>query len=104
MGGTNGLSQALLLVGLALRIYLLSGPFGEIDADEAVVGLMALEMPREIPAFYWEQQYLGTIEPLVAAAFFVPVAMRRTLPTPRRHVPVAESVRSLRHEPRSSLG
>jgi len=60
----------VLGLGLALRIYLLTGPFREIDADEAVVGLMALEMPGEIPAFYWEQQYLGTIEPMAGALLF----------------------------------
>jgi hypothetical protein len=60
----------VLILALALRVYLLSGPFGQIDADEAVVGLMAYEMPRELPAFYWEQHYLGTLEPIVAAALF----------------------------------
>jgi hypothetical protein len=60
----------VLLLALAFRVFLLLGPFREIDADEAVVGLMALEMPREMPAFYWEQHYLGTIEPIVAAALF----------------------------------
>src|SRR3954447_4647055 len=57
----------ILLIGAGLRLWLLLGPFAEIDADEAVVGLMALQVPGEIPAFYWEQHYLGTIEPLTAA-------------------------------------
>ncbi len=60
----------ILALGLALRLYLVSGPYAEIDADEAVVGLMALQIPGELPAFYWEQHYLGTIEALVAAAVF----------------------------------
>src|SRR5436853_35554 len=38
---------AVLILALGFRIYLLTGPFGQIDADEAVVGLMALEMPQE---------------------------------------------------------
>lgn len=60
----------VLILALAPRVYLLVGPFREIDADEAVVGLMAMEMPRELPAFYWEQAYLGTIEPMTAAVLF----------------------------------
>jgi len=60
----------ILAIGAGLRVWLLLGPFGEIDADEAVVGLMAMQVPGELPAFYWEQHYLGTIEPLVAAGLF----------------------------------
>ena len=60
----------ILALGAALRVWLLLGPFGEIDADEAVVGLMAMQVPGELPAFYWEQQYLGTLEPLTAALVF----------------------------------
>lgn len=61
---------AILLLATGLRLYLLLGPFSEIDADEAVVGLMAMQVPGELPAFYWEQEYLGTVEPMVAAAVF----------------------------------
>lgn len=64
---------AILLLGATLRLYLLLGPYAEIDADEAIVGLMALNMPRELPAFYWEQHYLGSLEAVVAAAFFAMV-------------------------------
>jgi len=60
----------ILAVGAGLRLWLLLGPFSEIDADEAVVGLMAMQMPGELPAFYWEQHYLGTIEPMAAAVLF----------------------------------
>jgi len=60
----------ILLVGAGLRLWLLLGPFSEIDADEAVVGLMALQMPGELPAFYWQQEYLGTLEPLTAWLVF----------------------------------
>jgi hypothetical protein len=56
----------ILMIGAGLRLWLLLGPFSEIDADEAVVGLMALQMPGELPAFYWQQEYLGTLEPLTA--------------------------------------
>jgi 4-amino-4-deoxy-L-arabinose transferase-like glycosyltransferase len=60
----------ILAVGAGLRLWLVLGPYSEIDADEAVVGLMAMQMPGELPAFYWEQHYLGTIEPLTAALVF----------------------------------
>jgi hypothetical protein len=63
----------ILAIGAGLRLYLLLWPFSEIDADEAVVGLMALQVPGELPAFYWQQQYLGTIEPMVAAGVFAVV-------------------------------
>jgi hypothetical protein len=68
---TERLLLALILAaGAGLRLWLLLGPYSEIDADEAVVGLMALQVPDELPAFYWEQHYLGTIEPLAVAAVF----------------------------------
>ena len=60
----------ILVVGAGLRYWLLSEPFSEIDADEAVVGLMAMQMPGELPAFYWEQHYLGTVEPMTVALVF----------------------------------
>ncbi|MBA2450060.1 MAG: glycosyltransferase family 39 protein, partial [Chloroflexi bacterium] len=63
----------ILLVGAMLRLALLLGPYKEIDADEAVVGLMALHIPRELPAFFWEQHYLGSLEAFVAAAAFAVV-------------------------------
>lgn len=61
----------ILLIALALRLGLLLSPFGEVDADESVVGLMALHiLEGERPAFYWGQPYLGSLEAyLVAGAF-----------------------------------
>jgi hypothetical protein len=66
----RALLALLVAIGAGLRLWLLLGPFREIDADEAVVGLMALQVPRELPAFYWEQHYVGTIEPIVASVLF----------------------------------
>ena len=63
----------ILLAGAILRLALLLGPYSEIDADEAVVGLMALHIPRELSAFFWEQHYLGSLESFVAAAAFAVV-------------------------------
>jgi hypothetical protein len=62
---------ALILgTGALLRLFWLLGPHAEIDADEAIVGLMALNIPRELPVFFWEQHYLGSLEAFGAAALF----------------------------------
>ena len=67
----RGLRLSLLIAGiggLALRIRILAGPLGELDADEAVTGLMAERMLEGKPAlFYWGQQYGGTIDSIVTA-------------------------------------
>ena len=70
MGQGERLLALILVVGALLRAFLVLGPYGEIDGDEAVVGLMALQVPRELPAFFWEQHYLGSLEALAAAALF----------------------------------
>jgi Dolichyl-phosphate-mannose-protein mannosyltransferase len=59
-------------VGLALRLAIIAGPLGEIDADEAIVGLMARHIAflGELPVFYWGQPYLGSLEAFSAAALF----------------------------------
>ena len=62
-----------LLLGLAtaLRLALLHGPFGEIEADEAVVGLMARHLlAGEWSVFYWGQDYLGSLSALLTAPAF----------------------------------
>src|SRR2546421_7412413 len=61
-----------LLVGLALRLAVIASPLGEIDGDEAVVGLMArhIAFVGERPVFYWGQPYLGSLEAFTAAPFF----------------------------------
>jgi hypothetical protein len=62
----------LLLIGLVLRLAIISSPLGEIDADEAVVGLMArhIAFVGERPVFYWGQPYLGSLEAFTAAPLF----------------------------------
>lgn len=63
----------LLCAGVALRVWLLSTsvyPLGTLDADEAVVGLMARHVPEELPAFFWGQSYGGSQEAVLAAALF----------------------------------
>src|SRR3954451_9991864 len=63
---------ALLLVGLAFRLAIIASPLGEIDGDEAVVGLMArhIAFGAERPVFYWGQPYLGSLEAFTAAPLF----------------------------------
>src|SRR5437763_15115923 len=63
---------ALLLVGLAFRLAIIASPLGEIDGDEAVVGLMArhIAFAGERPVFYWGQPYLGSLEAFTAAPLF----------------------------------
>src|SRR5919197_4146967 len=62
----------LLLVGLAVRLAVIGSPLGEIDGDEAVVGLMArhIALLGERPVFYWGQPYLGSLEAFSAAPLF----------------------------------
>jgi hypothetical protein len=62
---------AVLLLGVVLRILILSGPLGEVEADESVVGLMALHIQwGERPVFYWGQPYLGSLEAYLVAGLF----------------------------------
>src|SRR5439155_4243036 len=62
----------LLLVGLAARLAVIGSQLGEIDGDEAVVGLMARHIAflGERPVFYWGQPYLGSLEAFTAAPLF----------------------------------
>jgi hypothetical protein len=62
----------LLVLGLGLRVAILASPLGELDGDEAVVGLMArhIAFEGELPVFYYGQPYLGSLEALTAAPLF----------------------------------
>ncbi len=65
------LVSVLALVGLVLRIWMIQSPVGRIDSDDAIVGLMARHFSHgEFVAYYWGQAYGGSIEPLLASAFF----------------------------------
>jgi hypothetical protein len=63
---------AALVVGLAVRLAIIGSPLGEIDGDEAVVGLMARHIAflGERPVFYWGQPYIGSLEAFSAAPLF----------------------------------
>jgi hypothetical protein len=62
-----------VLLGLAVRLAVLASPLGEIDADEAVVGLMARHIAFEgdRPVFYYGQAYLGSLEAFSVAPLFL---------------------------------
>src|SRR5437879_1217759 len=68
---TIGLTVALL-VGLAVRLAVIASPLGEIDGDEAVVGLMARHIAflGDRPVFYYGQPYLGSLEAFSTAPLF----------------------------------
>ncbi|CAN5728125.1 hypothetical protein BH24ACT2_BH24ACT2_09530 [soil metagenome] len=61
-----------VVAGIALRIRFLTGRAGVIDADEAIVGLLARHILRgeELVGFFWGQGYGGTLEPMLVAFVF----------------------------------
>lgn len=65
---------ALMVLGAMLRLDLLVASNWVIDADEAIVGLMAqhivLGKSESWPVFYYGQNYMGSLEPLMVAALF----------------------------------
>lgn len=61
----------LLLTALGLRLFLLSSPQTELEADEAIIGLMARHILQgERPVFYWMQPYMGSPEAYLVAIVF----------------------------------
>jgi hypothetical protein len=63
---------AALLAGVVLRLWVLQSPLGSLSSDEAIVGLMARHALADgrITAFFWGQEYGGSLEPLVTAGVF----------------------------------
>ena len=65
---------AVAAVGLVPRLILLARVETRLDADESIVGLMALRAVQhgDIPVFFWGQHYGGghVIEALLASVFF----------------------------------
>jgi hypothetical protein len=61
-----------IAAGVALRIWLLVLPTGALDSDEAIVGLMARHIvhQHQFTAFYWGQNYGGSLTAIVMAAVF----------------------------------
>ncbi len=64
----------IVVVGLALRLWLLNSPLGVVDSDEAVGGLIARHfLDGEIAVFLWGNAWGGTLEALVTAGLFAVV-------------------------------
>ena len=65
----DGAAIVLVVAGVAFRCRLAWGPLGHPSSDEAVVGLMALELLRHghLHAFYWGQSYGGSLEAILVA-------------------------------------
>ncbi|HET9444235.1 MAG TPA: hypothetical protein VFO65_12975, partial [Acidimicrobiales bacterium] len=60
-----------VVLGLALRLWMVASPLGPPDADEAVAGLMARDVLHgRFETFFWGQEYGGSQEALVLAALF----------------------------------
>ena len=57
--------------GLGLRLWALTAPFGALDGDEALWGLMSRHaLDGELSVFFWGQNYGGTQETLATAIVF----------------------------------
>ncbi len=68
---TRWILASIILLGTALRLYLLFGSQVIIEADEALVGLQAFGILRgERPIFYPGQAYGGSLESYLVAAVF----------------------------------
>lgn len=62
----------LIATAALIRLDFLYASEFRIDADEAIVGLMARHalQGKPMPTFYYGQHYMGSIEPLLVAAAF----------------------------------
>jgi Dolichyl-phosphate-mannose-protein mannosyltransferase len=78
LGAVRGLSRTwalfvggALVAGIALRVWILAGPLGMAESDEAIVGLMSEDvLDGTFHVFYWVNYYSGTQEVLLTAALF----------------------------------
>jgi hypothetical protein len=66
-----GIVVALALVGLGVRLWIMTGRLGVVDSDEAITGLMARHLlDGEFRAFMWRLSYQGTIATYPVALSF----------------------------------
>src|SRR5438067_8715242 len=83
------LGTAILLAGLALRLWALHSPLGPVDGDEAVTTLMARHLLHgQLPAFFWGQEYSGSGEAVLLAGL---LALRLPLDLASKLVPIGLS-------------
>jgi len=71
-GKRYGLTLLILLAIVCVRFAYLRHWENTLDADEAVVGIMALHIVEQkaLPIFYYGQAYMGTLEQFSMALFF----------------------------------
>ena len=63
------LALFLVLVGLVFRLMMVRAPFGVINSDEAIAGLMARGIrDGHFTTFYWGQNYGGSFEVYILAS------------------------------------
>src|SRR5437764_5353604 len=62
----------MIVVATLLRIVLIAQGWPHSNADEDTMGIMGMHIAYngEHPIFFYGQQYMGTLEAYVAAAFF----------------------------------
>lgn len=64
----------VVAIGLGIRFWILASPFGEVDSDEAVVGLMAGQfLDGQVATFFWGSNYGGTLDQMLTAGVFAVV-------------------------------
>lgn len=60
-----------LAAGVAMRLWVVLGPLGRLNSDEAISGLMASRIAAgDGTTFFWGQHYGGALEAYVLAAVF----------------------------------
>jgi hypothetical protein len=63
-----GAITALIFLALAHQLWAALQGSANFDADEAILGLMALHtLKGDIPTYFYGQQYLGSLEAIIAA-------------------------------------
>lgn len=68
------LAVAAVVAGSIMRAWILASRLGTLEADEAIVGLMARHaLDGELSVFYWLSLYGGSQEALLTAAVFAVV-------------------------------
>jgi 4-amino-4-deoxy-L-arabinose transferase-like glycosyltransferase len=82
LASPSGLLALILLLGAALRLWMLAHDVPVVDSDEGAFGLMALHLRHgDWSVFLWGQFYMGTFETFLIAPFVAilgpsPVALR----------------------------
>jgi 4-amino-4-deoxy-L-arabinose transferase-like glycosyltransferase len=67
----RGLVVVTVIAAVALRVWVLAGPIGATDSDEAVVGLIGRHaLDGEFRTFFWGQSYGGTPAVAITAVLF----------------------------------